>query len=45
MRIEAGPGGVLEAGGLQLRGVAGPDGSFQFRAPGIPAGEITLSFG
>jgi hypothetical protein len=35
---------VLEAGGLQFRAVAGPDGSFQFRAPGIPAGEVTLSF-
>jgi hypothetical protein len=36
---------VLEAGGLQFRTVAGPDGSFQFRAPGIPAGQVTLTFG
>ena len=36
---------VLEAGGLQFRTVAGPDGSYQFRAPGIPAGQVTLTFG
>jgi hypothetical protein len=35
---------VLEAGGLKYRSVAGPDGGFQFRAPGIPAGQITLTF-
>ena len=35
---------VLEAGGLQFRTVAGPDGSYQFRAPGIPAGQVTLTF-
>ena len=27
---------VLEVGGLEYRSVAGPDGSYQFRAPGIP---------
>jgi hypothetical protein len=36
---------ALEAGGLQFRTVAGPDGSFQFRAPGIPAGQVTPTFG
>jgi hypothetical protein len=36
---------VLEAGGQQFRTVAGRDGSFQFRAPGIPAGQVTLTFG
>jgi hypothetical protein len=45
MRIEAGPGGGPGAGGLQFRTVAGLDGSFQFRAPGIPAGQVTLTFG
>ncbi len=35
---------VLEAGGLEYHSVAGPDGSYQFRAPGIPAGQITLTF-
>jgi hypothetical protein len=36
---------TLETGGLQFRTVAGPDGSFQFRSPGIPAGQVTLTFG
>jgi hypothetical protein len=36
---------VLEAGGLQFRTVAGPDGSFQFGAPEIPAGQVTLTCG
>ncbi len=35
---------VLEAGGLQFRTVAGPDGSYQFRSPAIPAGQVTLTF-
>jgi hypothetical protein len=35
---------VLEAGGLRFRTVAGQDGSYQFRAPGIPAGQVTLTF-
>lgn len=35
---------ILEAGGLQFRSVAGPDGSYQFRAPGIPVGEVTVTF-
>jgi len=36
---------VLEANGLRFRTVAGPDGSYQFRAPGIPTGPVTLNFG
>lgn len=35
---------VLEAGGLEYRSVAGPEGSYQFRAPGIPAGQVTVTF-
>jgi hypothetical protein len=34
---------ILEAGGLEYRSVAGPDGSYQFRAPGIPSGEFTVT--
>jgi hypothetical protein len=35
---------ILKVGGLQFRTVAGRDGSYQFRAPGIPAGQITVTF-
>ena len=35
---------VLAGGGLEYRSVAGPDGSYQFRAPGIPAGQVTVTF-
>jgi hypothetical protein len=36
---------ILKAGGAEYRTVAGPDGSYQFRAPGIPAGQFALTFG
>jgi hypothetical protein len=35
---------ILEAGGLQFRTVAGPDGHYQFCSPGIPTGQMILSF-
>jgi hypothetical protein len=35
---------LLEAGGQEFRAAVGPDGTFSFRAPGIPDGPMTVSF-